>query len=138
MPSARLLEKPCRHGHASGRSPITGHCLECQNAYSTRWAAKNRALKNERSAAWNRNNRSKVRAFKSARRAGVHQASPVWLTKAQRAAILVFYKDARDHGVTVDHVVPLQGKTVCGLHVPWNLQLLTTGENSSKGNHFSG
>lgn len=136
--TVRRLEKPCRRGHISGRSPYTGKCLECQNVYQRRWAEKNRKLKNIRSRVWNKANRFKVRAFKAARKAGLRQATPAWLTKDHKAAIFVFYKNARDRGLTVDHIVPLRGENVCGLHVPWNLQLLSTEENNRKGNRFSG
>lgn len=47
---------------------------------------------------------------------------------------LAVYSEARKAGMTVDHVVPLNGEKVSGLHVPWNLQILTRSENSAKGN----
>jgi hypothetical protein len=38
--------------------------------------------------------------------------------------------------VVVDHIIPIKNELVCGLHVPWNMQLLTRSKNSEKGNTF--
>ena len=65
------------------------------------------------------------------RRHGVSYATPVW---ANREAIKSIYTKARATGMQVDHVVPLKGALVSGLHVPGNLQLLTRKDNQMKGN----
>ena len=49
-----------------------------------------------------------------------------------RAEIDALYAMAKTLGLTVDHIIPLYGKTIWGLHAPQNLQLLTREENSRK------
>ena len=61
-------------------------------------------------------------------------ATPKWLTNEQKAEIQWYYSEAQRLGLTVDHIWPIRGKNSCGLHVPWNLQLLTQRDNDVKGN----
>jgi len=73
------------------------------------------------------------------RNAALAAATPLW---ADRRAIGSIYRECRsrtrDTGVAhhVDHIVPLQGNIVCGLHVHWNLQILTASENCAKSNRL--
>lgn len=61
-------------------------------------------------------------------------ATPAW---ADMSAIRSVYVEATAKDLHVDHIVPLKGRNVCGLHVSWNLQLLTAFENRSKLNRFA-
>jgi hypothetical protein len=67
---------------------------------------------------------------------------PTWLSEEQLSVIADFYAHAKDCEVVsgekyhVDHIVPLQGKDICGLHVPWNLQVLPADVNISKSNKY--
>lgn len=70
----------------------------------------------------------------SARRARKIQSTPAWSDQTQ---IRQIYEDAATMGLTVDHIIPLRGVDVCGLHTDANLQLLPSSENIAKGNKFS-
>lgn len=67
---------------------------------------------------------------------------PGWLTQDDHECIRLMYAVAarvtRETGVSheLDHCIPLKGKTVSGLHVPSNLQLMSATANKSKGNKF--
>lgn len=91
---------------------------------------------------WAKNNPGKISAKRAKRRAAKLQRTPKWLSKEQLRLIEDIYiksvELAKSTGIEhhVDHIVPLQGKTVSGLHVPWNLQILTAKENLVKSNQF--
>lgn len=76
------------------------------------------------------NHKKEYLAMTNKRRAKKLSATPKWVNFNE---IETIYKNCPE-GHEVDHIIPLQGKNVSGLHVPWNLQYLTISENRSKGN----
>lgn len=153
----------CKHGHRAERLTSTGACAECNRASSRVYANTDRHreharktwhgkkhdpdwkerqyVSNRKSLARDREQRPEYwRARARARDAQKAGATPAWLTDEQQAAIVAIYRDAasRDTPHHVDHIIPLNHPDVCGLHVPWNLQVLTAEENLRKSNSFDG
>jgi len=93
-----------------------------------------------KAALYDKLNPGKAQARVAMRRSKLRKAAPRWLTDAHKRQIAEFYNIAKQHNATapnsvhVDHIIPIRGKSVCGLHVPWNLQILSAADNIRKNN----
>lgn len=109
---------------------------------NTVWYKINRKRQKDTTKKWKKDNPDKTNAQTARRRAKKLRATPLWLTLEQKQQIDNIYTECskltRETGIPheVDHIIPLQGKEVRGLHVPWNLQILTASENRSKNNNI--
>jgi len=125
--------------------------------WATSWAARNPERRRVAYAAWRLANLGKVKAdlkawraanpehvrakglfYRNTRRAALLNRTPAW---ADLVAIEEIYRDAAEFrqaglAVDVDHIVPLQGALVSGLHVHNNLRVLLSSNNRSKSNSF--
>ncbi len=87
-------------------------------------------------------NKSTYLAYSKYRKALIKNRAPRWLSKEQLDNISNIYKECKfisdSTGIPhhVDHIVPLMGEAVSGLHVPWNLRIIPAQENLSKSNSF--
>jgi hypothetical protein len=113
-----------------------------RNAVIARAQARPLSEKRRWQKAWKDRNQLWVRADTKARRRKHRLATPKWLTRRQKGEIRQLYQIAMTMTQTtgeqyvVDHIVPLRSEFVCGLHVPWNLRVITREENLIKSNQL--
>lgn len=130
---SEILAKQLDYYHSNKESILSKH---------REYYANNRVQKIEKNREWALSNRGVTRLYSANYRAKKLMASPPWLTETMKSEIDDKYCQARDcYLVTgedyhVDHIVPLQGVNVCGLHVPWNLQVLPSDINLAKSNNY--
>lgn len=149
--------KPCKHGHIDARRVKDRICMGCdrQNKATLRKNSPEEVKASKRASyakhqdnalkvkkAYRQANKGKIAALNAARKIIVKQRTPKWLdaishdrikNEYQLAALLTKVTGSSWH---VDHIIPLQGKLVSGLHVPSNLRVLPALENISKKNKF--
>ena len=91
---------------------------------------------------YKKNNPEVIRASTTAYKRKHKNATPPWISVEQKIAIRDMYLAAQKLTATtgeryvVDHIVPLRSPIVCGLHVPWNLRVITQEENLKKSNRL--
>lgn len=97
------------------------------------WRQENREWVQQYNRQYRIDNPETVALARKLRETSLKQQCPSW---ADKLAIKAIYQQAKTLGLEVDHIIPLQGKTVCGLHVENNLQLLTRADNRIKSNKY--
>ena len=118
---------------------------ESRNIYRAQYRKNNREVLAIKASTYASNNPDKINARNAKRRASKLQRTVLW---ANNQIIKSIYKDCEEinlaakaagcsESFVIDHIIPLQGKLVSGLHVETNLQILTNSENCSKGNKFT-
>jgi hypothetical protein len=128
--------RPCKNGHIRERLSSTGDCVPCiterTKAYNN--TPKGRELKKELNRLWGKspNGRLYRKRQKFQRKKRYRLATPQWVNMD---ALLRFVEDCPESH-HIDHIIPLRGTTVCGLHVLENLQYLPAQENLSKNNRI--
>lgn len=143
--------------HANTKDKLTTYCKPCLQDLTKGWRhvnknhvidwfasyrQKNKQQLNTNQKKWRQANQGKKNADTALRAAAKEQRTPKWLTKEQKQSIKEFYVMAKELEKVfpwkqcVDHILPLRGKDVCGLHVPWNLQILSAKDNMEKGNRY--
>ena len=116
--------------------------IDRQREINTKWREENREQHNATNRQWNKNNKPKKAALQSKRRAALLQRTPKWLSPDDLWIIEEAYKLAALRTQMlgfpwhVDHIIPLQGRKVSGLHVPTNLQVIPGADNVRKHNAY--
>lgn len=123
-------QRSCRLRHIEKRRAYDRQRYHDRPEYRAR--VKRRALR------WSRENQGRRREIIAKRRAWVKRATPSWLTEDHWTQIRQIYAEAARLGQSVDHIYPLRAKNSCGLHVPWNLQIMPLLDNIRKGNRVDG
>jgi len=106
------------------------------------WASRNREKDNAYSRKWRVSNKTVVAALCRRRHASKLKRTPKWIGSEEHWLMREAYELAalrsKMTGVKwhVDHIIPLQGRLVSGLHVPTNLRVIPAVENVRKGNRF--
>jgi hypothetical protein len=117
------------HKDSSRRDGYDNKCKSCTTSKNKKWLQENKGLSLAK---------SRLKEIKQMPGKRV----PAWLTPFDILAMKCIYQVATmrnaNSGIkwSVDHVIPLNGKTVCGLHVPSNLQVIPLSENLSKRNKY--
>lgn len=144
--------KPCKNGHTAERFVSCRKCKECavlecraelrHSAWSKAWRLANQEREKATRRANYQRRKSEWPAYVAKRRARKLHATQPWfgefddLVAVEAAHLAALRERVTGFAWHVDHMVPLQARNVCGLHVAQNLQVIPAWLNLAKRNQL--
>ena len=138
----RYLGGPCKYGHKGLRCTRNYTCVECNRVHTKQHQQKIPERRRELRKAYRKRYPEKIKASHARHRAYKINRIPKWITPKDIKAMKKLYAQATRKTLAtgvkyhVDHIIPLRGKLVSGLHVPSNLQVISAKENLVKNNTY--
>ena len=142
LPVSLFSMKKRTRKDGSSYKQISSMCKKCKNIKNAEYRASPKGKTTVKTYRQSPEGKAKAKREAALRKKRNKKATPKWLTKEHKQQIVNMYELMRDcRAVTgedyhVDHIVPLRGKNICGLHVPWNLQVLPAYVNINKSNYI--
>lgn len=142
------------HNHKKTIDGKNSRCIDCARKAASKWYAENKEKKRKyderrrkekrflyRSASkrWRESNPDKKKVDTNCRRRRMRRQMPVWVKPVDMAC---FYEQSQRVSYclgtrfVVDHIIPIKGDGVRGLHAPINLQVIPESINAIKSNHY--
>lgn len=147
----------CFHVQRNAKDGRRSTCKVCASAVTKAWYESNKERQSARmagyytanrqellayTAEWQRNNKDLKNRSIAKRRAAQINATPAWfgelddLAMAEAYSLRAMRSEAFGFEWHVDHVLPLQGVNVCGLHIANNIAVIPAVANLQKGNRI--
>lgn len=131
-----ILEESNFYRHKENKDGLQARCKQCTKEAVLHWQIENKKKVNNKVSLWKRKTKAwstpAAKSYCNSRAAARRTQTPSW---ANLKEIRQVYLNCPS-GFHVDHIIPLRGKRVSGLHIETNLQYLPARDNMSKGNKY--
>lgn len=134
----KYCSKNCKNKASDKRRSKNQNRIDCRRKIDLKYRNKNLQARRLNYTKWSKTEKGKIlrRVSTSTRNKRIKLQTPKWadIDAIKKIYLKCKLMNLEQNIYQVDHIYPLNGENICGLHIAENLQIITAKENFSKGN----